>query len=267
MTASAPAAAASAAYAIDVAGVPEDTPTITGTRPSAARTVVSITSRRSAVVSDPASPIVPLATKPCTPACSSADRFASSAGTSMAPAASNGVVTAGMMPGKGTGSALLVVGHVAPHPLEVLRGVEGRGAGIAVHDRLVDHPVLGRVDAGAAGPHDRVVAQALPQRLVHQRGDVVGEAREDGVAGQRRELAVEAAVAVVPARAVAAGLGGVHGVEQRLGLGIAAAAARRERSDARLQQEPRLEQVERSGVVRAELAAGSEALQRVVGHE
>ena len=45
-------------------------PTITGTRPAATSTTVSTTSRRSPVVRLPASPIVPLATKPCTPASS-----------------------------------------------------------------------------------------------------------------------------------------------------------------------------------------------------
>src|SRR5688572_23573186 len=145
MIASAPSAAASAAYPIDVAGVPDETPTITGTRPAAAATVAAMTVRRSSVVSEPASPIVPVATKPWTPASSSPARLRPSPSVSIAPVASKGVVTAGMMPGKRT-SVLLVVGHVAAHPLEVLRGVEGGSGGIPVDDRLVDHAVLCRVD-------------------------------------------------------------------------------------------------------------------------
>src|SRR5215218_5661885 len=167
MIASAPAAAASAAWAEAAAAVPADAPAITGTPPAATRTVVSTTARRSAVLSAPASPIVPVATKPCTPASSGAVRLRSSASRSIAPLASNGVVAAGMIPGKRT-SVLLVRGHVASHPLEVLGGVEGGSGGVAVDDRLVDHPVLGRVDPRTAGPGDRVVAQPLPERLVHQ---------------------------------------------------------------------------------------------------
>ncbi len=82
------------------AGVPDDTPAMTGTRPSTTRATASMTSRRSAVERLPASPIVPVATMPCTPASSSAATLASSPAWSMAPEASNGVVTAGMMPGK-----------------------------------------------------------------------------------------------------------------------------------------------------------------------
>src|SRR5215207_1977987 len=189
---------------------------MTATRPVAARTTVAMTSRRSSVESEPASPIVPVATKPWTPASSRVAALRSSAAWSTAPSAPNGVVRAGMMPGKRT-SALLVEGHVAPHPLEVLRGVEGRGGGVALDDRLVDHAVLGRVHARAAGVGDGVVAQPLPERLVHQRGDLVGEAEQDRVAGEGREPAVEAAVAVVPARAVLVGGGIVHRVEELLG--------------------------------------------------
>src|SRR5215207_7793850 len=248
MIASAPAAAASVAWAEATAAVPADAPAITGTPPAATRTVVSTTARRSAALSEPASPIVPVATKPCTPASSSAARLRSSASRSTAPLASNGVVTAGMIPGKRT-SVLLVRGHVASHPLEVLGGIEGSRRGVAVDDRLVDHPVLGRVDARAAGLRDRVVAQPLPQRLVHQRRDLVGEPEQHRVGGQRGEPAVEAAVALVPAAAVAAGGRGIHPVEQPLRLRVGAAAAGGERGDAGLEQQPRLDQVERAGVV------------------
>ena len=73
-------------------------------------------------------------------------------------------------------------------------GVEGGGLGIAGDDRLVDHAVLGDVDSCPSGDRDRVVAQPLPQRLVHQGGHVVGEREQDRVAGHRRELAVEQAI-------------------------------------------------------------------------
>ena len=75
-------------------------PTITGTRPAAASTTVSTTSRRSAVVRLPASPIVPVATKPCTPASISFSRLSLRASTSTWSSAVNGVVTAGMIPSK-----------------------------------------------------------------------------------------------------------------------------------------------------------------------
>src|SRR3954452_22184072 len=266
MIASAPASAASAAYAIEAAGVPDETPAITGTRPPAAPTVRSTTVLRSDVLSEPASPIVPVATNPCTPAASSAPALRSSASRSMAPLASNGVVRAGMIPGKRM-SQLLVVGHVAPHPLQVLRGVEGGGGGVPVDDRLVDHAVLRSVDAGPAGPGDRIVAQALPERLVPPRGGVIGEAEEHRVGGQRGDLAVEAAVALVPARPVVGRLGGVHGVEEPLRLVVAPCALRGQGGDARLEHQPRLEQVERPGVVRGQLRARRQALERVRGDE
>ena len=60
------------------------------------------------------------------------------------------------------------------------------------------------------------------------RGDVVGEVDQDRVAGQRGDPAVEAAVAVVPARAV--GVGGRRAsiaASRRLDLGVGPAALRR----------------------------------------
>src|SRR5215218_7464988 len=216
MIASAPASAASAAKAIEAAGVPEETPAITGTRPPAARTTASTTVRRSPAESEPASPMVPVATKPCTPASRSAPALRSSASTSTAPAASKGVVRAGMIPGKRT-SALLFVGHVAPHPFQMLRRVEGGRVAVAVDDRLVDHAVLGGVDPRPPRLGDGVVAQALPERLVHQGGDVLGQAEQYRVRGEGGELAVEAAVALVPPGPVVLGRRGVHGVEQALG--------------------------------------------------
>ncbi len=75
-------------------------PTVTGTRPAAASTTERTTSARSSVLRLPASPIVPVATKPCTPASISFSMFSFSAGTSTRSSAVNGVVTAGMMPSK-----------------------------------------------------------------------------------------------------------------------------------------------------------------------
>ena len=68
MRAVAPASAASAANAIAADGVPADTPAISGTRPAAARAIVATTVRRSSALRLPASPIVPFATTPWTPA-------------------------------------------------------------------------------------------------------------------------------------------------------------------------------------------------------
>ena len=115
------------------------------------------------------------------------------------------------------------------------------------------------------GAGDGVVAQALPERLVHQGGDLVGEAEQDGIAGEGGEPPVEAAVAVVPAGEVGLHLGPVHGVEEGLGLRVATAAARGERGHAGLQQQPRLEHVERPRVVRRLQLA--EQLERVGGDE
>src|SRR3954470_21574550 len=234
------------------AGVPADTPTITGTRPSTASTTAATTVRRSRPERLPASPIVPVATMPCTPASSSAVTLPSRAVVSTAPDASNGVVTAGMMPGKRTGDAFLVERHVLAHAADVLRRVELRRFGVAFGDRLVDHAVLGEVDGGPAGDGDRVVAQPLPQRLVHDRGDATGEVDEDGGARQRRDPLVEAAVAVVPD--VAARV--LHRGEQRLDLGIRPPALGGEAGDGRLEQRARLEQVGRAGVVQLAAALG-----------
>ena len=76
---------------------------MTGTRPSAASAMAAMTSRRSRVLRLPASPIVPVPTMPCTPASSRARTLACRASVSIAPEAANGVVTAGMMPGKRKG--------------------------------------------------------------------------------------------------------------------------------------------------------------------
>src|SRR3954454_13914211 len=76
--------------------VPAETPVMTGTRPAAARAMAATTVRRSCALRLPASAIVPFATSPWTPASRYAATLRSSAASSVAPAASNGVVTAGM---------------------------------------------------------------------------------------------------------------------------------------------------------------------------
>src|SRR5919201_1878617 len=171
-----PSATASAAKPMACAGVAAETPATTGPRPSTAATMAASTSRRSAALMLPASPIVPVPTMPWTPASKRARTLACSAAVSTAPEESNGVVTAGRMPGKRMG--LLIECHVAADPLDVLGGVEGGRVGVAVDDGLVDHAVLGRVQLGPTGHGDRLVAQALPQWLVHGRRDVIGERAE-----------------------------------------------------------------------------------------
>src|SRR3954470_18348857 len=183
MIAVAPAAAASRAWAVEAAAVPAEPPAITGTAPSPASATVPSTSRRSAASRLPASPIVPVPTMPWTPASSRKRTLAARPAVSPAPLASNGVVTAGMMPGKRMGLRS-VEGHVLADAPDVSTGVRFGGVAVAVGDRLVDHAVLGEVDGRVTGRGDRVVAQPLPQGLVHQRRDVAGDAGQDGVAGQ-----------------------------------------------------------------------------------
>ena len=105
-------------------------------------------------------------------------------------------------------------------------GVEGGGLGVAGDDRLVDHSVLGDVDAGAARLGDRVVAQPLPQRLVHQRRrrgrrrraapGCRSSPRAGGERGGRRSFQTAMSHRL-----------GLHRGEQVLGRGVALRAARR----------------------------------------
>ena len=158
----------------------------------------------------------------------------------------------------------------------MLGGVLAGGDGVALADGGGDEPVLGELQGGAAGDGDGVVAQPLPQRLVHQVGQVVGDRQQHGVGGRDGELAVEAAVGVAPAAALV-GVGGVgargHRREQRVDRGVRPVAARRrERDDLRLQDPAGLEDGGRPGVG-GEVEAGGEllgvgdALERVVGEE
>ena len=74
-------------------------PAMTGTRPSAALTTVSTSSRRSALVSVVNSPVLPPGTRPPTPAAISRSTLASSASVSIAlPSSVNGVSRAGRTP-------------------------------------------------------------------------------------------------------------------------------------------------------------------------
>ena len=128
--------------------------------------------------------------------------------------------------------------------------------------------MLGRVQPRAPGDGDRLVAQALPERLVHHRGDVVGQGDEDRVVGHDRDLAVEEAIALVPVGAVRVVAGPVHAREQLLGVRVGAAVAGGEGGDSRLEQLARLEQRGGARVVRqrdrAAARAGSlDALDRV----
>ncbi len=110
------------------------------------------------------------------------------------------------------------------------------------------------MDAGAAGGGDRVVAQALPERLVHQRGDVVGEREQDRVAGHRRELAVEQAVGGVPGGDVHRL--GLHRGQQLLGGGVRLRPGGGQAGDRGLQLGARLEHRRRARVVRRPRAGG-----------
>ena len=105
------------------------------------------------------------------------------------------------------------------------------------------------------GCGDRVVAQPLPQRLVHQRGDVVGEREQDRVAGHGRELAVEEAVGGVPGGDVHRL--GLHRGEQLLGRLVALGAGGGEPGDGGLELRARLEHGRRAGVVRRPSDGGS----------
>src|SRR3954471_22796868 len=123
--------------------------------------------------------MVPVATRPPTPAPSKASRLVCSAATSTWSSAVNGVIAAGMIPGNCMGEGSWAWGsverHVAARAVDVLGGVLPRGLGIAFGDRRGDEPVLGQLEGRAAGDGDRVVAELLPERLVHQRGEVVGD--------------------------------------------------------------------------------------------
>src|SRR5215210_3562087 len=149
MIAVAPAWAASAANAIDPAGLVADTPTITGTRPAAARATAPTTARRSAASRLPDSPIVPFATRPWTPASRYAATLRSSARSSTSPSASNGVVTAGMMPSKCMAPIMPPrTVRVRPAPRAQWVHLGRRVAGIAVRaPRRLGRPALERLEA------------------------------------------------------------------------------------------------------------------------
>ena len=130
-----------------------------------------------------------------------ARRCACSAASSTSPEAANGVVTAGMMPGKRTG-ALLGRGSCSAARAGCA-GWRRRRRRRGRRPRWPRRSCGARRHGGGRGRNgDRLVAQALPQRLVHDRGDVVGERDEHRVGGHDRDLAVEEAVALVPVGAV-----------------------------------------------------------------
>src|SRR3954464_3563569 len=189
MTPSAPASAASAASPMAAAGLPGETPAVTGTRPSAARTTAATTARRSARVRLAASPIVPVATTPWTPASTYARTFASSAAASTSPARPNGVVTAGMIPSKRMvvlRSARVTIATLAARILSGETAREGpltrfgRAAGLLVgeHTEPLDDPLALDEEGGLRlVPDARAAAEAAGSLRQHERGDDVAPAQ------------------------------------------------------------------------------------------
>ena len=100
ITPCAPAAPVCSAYLAEAAVDADEMPTVTGRRPSATSSAVSITTRRSSSDRLPASPIVPLTTRPWTPPSITWPMFARNASKSIESSSANGTTTAGMMPGK-----------------------------------------------------------------------------------------------------------------------------------------------------------------------
>src|SRR3954469_291153 len=189
MIPSAPASAASAASPMAAAGVPAEAPAITGMRPPAARTTAATTARRSSPVRLPASPIVPVATSPWTPASTYARTFASSAAASTSPARSNGVVTAGMIPSKRMvvlRSARVTIATLAARILSGETAREGpltrfgRAAGLLVgeHTEPLDDPLALDEEGGLRlVPDARAAAEAAGSLRQHERGDDVAPAQ------------------------------------------------------------------------------------------
>ena len=122
---------------------------------------------------------------------------------------------------------------------------------VALADRFVDHPVLGDVDPHPARVRQRVVAKPPPQRLVHDRRELVADRDHDRVAGHHSDLAVKHAVGLRPDRPlIRAGRvrQPLHLVQQPLGERVAAGAVGRDPGDRGLERLARLQQRERAGV-------------------
>ena len=148
----------------------------------------------------------------------------------------------------------------------MLGRVERGGLGVAVDDRLVDHAVLGGVDARAAGRRRssrRAGAATAAGPSARRR---VGEREQDRVAGHRGELAVEAGgrrrssgarrVVGSPTASIAASR------LSRLGVAAARAARRARRRAARAARAPR---ARRTGWRRAAALGRVERERRRVG--
>src|SRR3954452_8941140 len=148
---------------------------MTGTRPAAARAMAATTVRRSCARRLPASAIVAFATSPWTPASRYAATLRSSAASSIAPAASNGVVTAGMMPSK------WAMGPIMPPADGRSQGEPGSAAGRVRPAARVQPPDLGgRLGVAALAPvefGDRALERVEPagqraNRVGHRVGQV-----------------------------------------------------------------------------------------------
>ena len=111
--------------------------------------------------------------------------------------------------------------------------------------------MLGELQLRAPGDGDRVVAQAPPEGLVHQVGDVVGDRDQNGVARRVGEAAVELAIGVAPALSLV-GIGGVggsrHHPEQAIDLAVSAGRSRCERHDCGLEDRTCLQDGRGAGV-------------------
>src|ERR687887_2855612 len=128
-------------------------PATTGTRPAAAATVSSTSSRRSAWVSVVNSPVLPPGTSPPTPALTRRSTIAVSASASMAlPSSVNGVMSAGSTPWNGSD-----IGDLSDSGVDAFGGRHpGAGGGLEV-------PQLGKVVAG------QVQVLVRPQRTLQRR--------------------------------------------------------------------------------------------------
>src|SRR5919198_3361423 len=140
-------------------------PATTGTRPAAAATVSSTSSRRSAWVSVVNSPVLPPGTSPPTPAPTSRSTIAVSASPSSAlPSSVNGVTSAGSTPWNGSD-----MGHLSDPGVDTFGGREpaaGGGLDVPQLGEVVARQVQVRVRA------ERTVQRWLEAATAGPRGDV-----------------------------------------------------------------------------------------------
>src|SRR5919197_5247746 len=168
-------------------------PATTGTRPAAASTVTSITSRRSAFESVVNSPVLPPGTSPATPAPTSRSTIAASASASTSvPSSVNGVMSAGSTPWN---SGMVDLGSeggrlLAQRCLDALGGRRA-GAGRGLHVPQLGEVVAGQVKVGVGAARAfqrRLQAVAARSRVdVAELPPVHGGARDDAT---RRRIEV-----------------------------------------------------------------------------